>query len=231
MWGFEMNNGEPPDLRRSGVTLASQAAETIRRWIIDGDLEPGEPLVETRLAKRVGMSRVPVREALQRLAEQGFVESRPGHSALVARRSARDIVEMFAVRAVIEGLVCRLAAEERAEQDLEVLDSTVERGSAAAERGDWDEVAWQNSAFHVKLSRIAGNRHLEETVLSYRNRLAWLHGATAEMAGTLAWGQHREILEAVRFGDAEAADRLGRQHVHATSEVFARAFLDGRLRI
>lgn len=226
-----MTNGAVPDQRGSRVTLASHAAEAIRRWIIAGDLEPGEPLVEARLAKRVGMSRVPVREALQRLAEQGFVESQPGHSALVARRSGRDIVEMFAVRAVIEGLVCRLAAQDREERDLEVLDDSVEWGSAAAERVDWDEVARQNSVFHVELSRIAGNRHLEETVLSYRNRLAWLHGATAEMAGTRAWEQHREILEAVRSGDADAAERLGRQHVQTTSEIFARAYMDGRLRI
>lgn len=218
----------PPE---PGMTRADHAAETIRNWIIDGTLEPGEPLVEAKLAQLLGASRVPVREALQRLAEQGFVESRPGQSARVAHRSARDIVEMYEVRAMLEMLACGLAASRRTEADLDELRACVESGRTAAHRADWAQVGACNARFHDAIARISGNRHLVEEIGAFRTRLAWLHTASAEDRGIAAWDQHQEVLDAIARRDAGEAERLGRRHVEDAVDLFMRSYLDGRITI
>lgn len=218
------------ELRRGATrprTRRDEAIEALRAWIIDGRFTPGDRLVESALAEELGMSRVPVREALHHLNAEGFVELDPGHSATVAQRSGRDIIEMFEVREVIEGLVCALAASRGRQADISRLRTLSAHGRASAEAGVWDDVRDGNATLHEHLATMAGNQHLLDLVRTYRTRLAWQNAPIAVQRGVEAWTEHDEIIDAIAAGDAELAERLGRRHVRHARQAFIDAFLAG----
>lgn len=217
----------PVEPIEDGMSRADHATATIRDWIIRGMLSPGEPLVEARLARQLGASRVPVREALQRLAEQGFVDHDPGQSARVAQRSARDIVEMYQVRAMLEMLACGLAARRCTDEDAEHLRDCVRRGRSAAERGDWKVVGQANAEFHRRIAELSGNGHLVEQISRFRHRLAWLNDASAEHRGVGAWDEHDAVVDLLQRGDVEGAEMAGRQHVEGATAIFMDRYLAG----
>lgn len=211
-----------------GVSRRDFAVDSIRAAIIDGRLAPGDLLVESQLAEQLGVSRVPIREALQRLSEQGFIETRPGQTARVAQRRAHDMLEMFDVREVLEGLACSQAAARVEPSARELLQARIDDLRAATEAEDWEGVGAANLAFHGTIAQLSRNQHLIELIESYRYRLAWTTLALAKGFGTDHWQQHVDVAQAIVDGDAERAERIGREHVRLTKQLFVRIFLDGR---
>jgi DNA-binding GntR family transcriptional regulator len=203
--------------------------EAIRNWIIDGTLAPGTALVETQLANRLGVSRVPVREALQRLGQQGLVELRPGQSAQVVRRSARDVIELLEVRSVLAGLAASLAAKHRTDQDLDLLTGIIAEAREAVDRQDWHEVGLLNSKFHAELARIGGNHQLSALIENSRFQLAWLNQHLSRRRGGSNWDFYTELVEAVRAQDGERADAMYRSYILATKELFVADYLAGHI--
>jgi DNA-binding GntR family transcriptional regulator len=196
------------------VSLTDVAVDTIRRWIIEGRLAPGEPLTENALAGRLGMSRIPVREALQRLREQGLVHMPEGRwrSAEVWHPTLRDITDLLDVRAQLESLVCRRAAERRTDEELAQLDQILADGRQAAERADWAEAAKANLVLHRLLATMSGNRHLCDVIDRLSYRLAWIHQSVARLRSVEAWDEHTELIDAIRVQDAERAAAIGAAH-------------------
>lgn len=201
--------------------------EAIRSWIIDGSLPPGTALVETQLAERLDMSRVPVREALQRLGQQGLVELRAGRSAEVARRSARDVIELLEIRAALGGLAARLAAERRTEDNLEEFERIMDAARAGVETQDWHAVGVLNSAFHAEIVSAGGNRQLQGIVETTRFQLAWLNRYFAERRGRSVVDGYAEMVAAIRAKDGSAAADLYRAQIERTKSVFVEDYMAG----
>ncbi len=204
--------------------------EVIRQWIIEGRLPPGSPLVESRLAAELNVSRVPVREALQRLSEQGLVDLRPGQSAQVARRNARDVVELLEIREVLEGLAATSAAAKRTVDDITALDAVIQQADALIDAGDWAAVGHLNVDFHRTVTAIARNDHLASLIEGFRFQLAWLNTASAEARGRDAWLEHAELLQAIVAQDARRAEQVARRHTRLSREAFVKALLDGTIK-
>ena len=140
-----------------------------------GDLAPGQRLVETDLAERLGVSRTPVREALQRLEAHGVV-TREGRSLKVATLDHSELGELYEVRRVVEGLAARLAARHAAPEEIEVL-----RGMVEADRALLDDptaLALSNRRFHRQLHRASHNRYLIQMLESIRRSMALLSSTT-----------------------------------------------------
>jgi DNA-binding GntR family transcriptional regulator len=203
--------------------------EAIRDWIIDGSLAPGTALVETQLANRIGVSRVPVREALQRLGQQGLVELRPGQSALVARRSARDVIELLDIRAVLAGFAAAQSAERRTDEDIETLTNLIAAARKAVDEEDWHQVGILNSQFHLEIARISGNNQLCRLIEHSRFQLAWLNQYVARKKGHHTWDVQRDVVEALRERDAKGADELSRALVLGTKEAFVADYIAGNI--
>src|ERR1700686_5658444 len=106
--------------------------EEIRKWILDGDLVPNQPLSEYRLGTELKVSRTPVREALRRLEHEGLVWFAMNRGAFVKGLSVADIVEVYQVREQLEGFAARVAASEMLESDIEVLEGELERAEQLA---------------------------------------------------------------------------------------------------
>jgi len=202
---------EPEPIERE--VLSARVKDRILRWILEGELAPGSRIVETRVARQLGTSQAPVREALRDLATLGFVEITPYQGSRVRQPTAGELREAIAVRGELEAFAGRLAATRVTSTTLRQLDGLFEKMGDAAERGDAHEQAVYNTRFHTAIVRAAGNRALERAwaMLEPFGRTY----VTASMPGVdLRWlgVRHREIIEALRDHDPERAGAALRQH-------------------
>jgi len=192
-------------------------SEEIRAMILGGRLKPGERLVEESLSAELGVSRVPVREALLALSAQGLVRIEPRRGATVAEITPRIVAELVEVRALLEGLNARLAAQRHDPEIIAQLTNTLERGNAAAKAGTRAELAQLNAEFHERLAEA--RRGLRE-----RTSLAFAINGRARARAD--WQEHAGVLAAVIAGDSELAALLANRHVHNAATAFAAATED-----
>jgi DNA-binding GntR family transcriptional regulator len=193
--------------------LSEQVKDRILTWILEGRLEPGSRIVETRVARDLGVSQAPVREALRDLAILGFVEMEPHKGARVRKPTRQELTEAIEVRAELEALAGRLAAVRRTEQcivDLEALFLAMEE---AAARGDAHDQAIHNTKFHARIVAAAHNETLARqwSMLEPFSRTY----VTASVPGMdLHWlsRRHEPILAAIRDQDPERAAEMSRAH-------------------
>ena len=191
-----------------------------------GDYPPGSRLVESELAERFGVSRTPVREALQRLETQAML-IRDGRSLIVASLDHDQLAELYTVRAELEPLAARLAARHATREEIRVLAQMVE--ADRSRMGDPQALARSNRRFHHQLHLASHNRYLVQ-------QLDMLHRTMALMARTSfaaegrapeALAEHQAVVDALAAGDAAAAEAALRAHISQAYETRLRQ--DARL--
>jgi DNA-binding GntR family transcriptional regulator len=202
------------------LPLRQAVLDALRSAIIDGTYLPGERLVEEEIAARFDVSRNPTREALHALSVEGFVEIEPRRGARVATMNARRAGELFEVRAPLEGLVARLAAQRRTPADLVHLRDVLGAGTAAAAEGRLDELPALNTEFHMSLAAAAGNELLAGTLARLSDIIRWVYAARISMRSTRSWDEHAAIVAAVADRDAERAERCGAEHISAAAAAY-----------
>ncbi|MDB5797153.1 MAG: GntR-family transcription regulator [Paucimonas sp.] len=205
------------------LPLFALIRDTLRERILTGQLANGERLVETKLSDEMGASRIPVREALRALAAEGLVTIEPRRGACVAFYSdevARDLVE---VRATLEGLNAKLAAQRLTEKSAGALKEVMEKGMQAAKGNDAALLADLNNRFHELLATAAGNEVLTDMMRSLRSRTAMLFSASHTTRSLQNWEEHAQVLQAVISGNAELAALLAAQHVHNVARDLVRS--------
>jgi DNA-binding GntR family transcriptional regulator len=201
-------------------TLRALACDQIRTWIVTGRLAPGSRLVENVLAEELGVSRIPVREALKQLQTEGFVDIAPRRGAVVAEVSMKEAEDFYEVRSALESFAARKAAQCHKPADLDRLQRIVEDGRKALRMEAWPELTRLNSAFHEAIAAATGNDHLVELMAAYGLKLAWIFSASAQRRGAAAWTEHEEIIAAIADGDAELAEVLAARHIVRSQREF-----------
>jgi DNA-binding GntR family transcriptional regulator len=204
----------------AGETIRETVREAIRTLIIDGELRPDDRLVERQLAERLGVSRVPVREALRELVHEGLIEERPTRGMVVCRLSEADIEALFDVRGALEDVICRRVVALATDQGLGRLDATVERATTALARSDRHGAVEANAAFHEILVDLAGSPIVAAVMEPVAGRMRWLLSQHEDPAAMNA--DHAAIAKALRDRDAAAARRLCRSHLAASRKAVAR---------
>ncbi len=211
-------------------TLADYAYETLRRNIVDGTLSPQTRLREIEVAEALGVSRVPVRDALGRLTDEGLVEKRPhGRGAIVATPTVAEVIEYYQARAGLERLSAKLAASAAGESDIAELRRIVADGLAAARDEDWSTSSALGSEFHRVIAAATENNHLLELIVTYDLKIGWAHGAVARHGGAVRWEEHVTVLEALENGDPAAAAAAMEAHTDASTVCFVEAASAGPL--
>lgn len=216
-----MSNPAPDPMRPARTLGAAHqplrviVLEEIRRRIIAHVYEPGERIFEDHIAAELEVSRNPVREALQALAGEGFVELEPRRGARVATLSAAGARELFEVREALEGLVARLAAQRRTETEIAELREAVAGGLEIAAGGHLTELPARNTQFHALLARAARNEMLAETIRRSQDMIEWIYAEGIRRRAPDSWAEHAQLAEAVAHGDADAAERIARSHIAA----------------
>jgi DNA-binding GntR family transcriptional regulator len=200
--------------------LRQQVYETLEELIIYGILTPGQHLVEADLAKRLGVSRIPVREALQLLHSNGWVELRQRQGAFVHRPTLEEVDEVFSIRTLLEVESARIAAKNATEDSLRELRKTVKAGAKALAAGDEEALVRLNSAFHAQVTALAGNRVLAEMIGRLDKRIRWYFAPVARSRGEASWKEHEELIDALESGDSRRAAKTMRKHAELTRSAF-----------
>lgn len=195
--------------------VAEDAYRRLRAAITEQRLEPGMPLIENDLARALGISRTPIREALSRLELEGFAARDGGGRLAVLRLTPEQITDLFAVRMLLEGYGAELAAERISDAELDELDALLRRDEQALADGDFERLAELNQQIHDITLAASRNRVLVDLVTSLRQRLV---GITAFAVGEAAdrerfVRQHAELVALIREGDGVAAAALIRAHL------------------
>jgi DNA-binding GntR family transcriptional regulator len=188
------------------------AYDLILEAIDIGVYKPGDRLVESELAERFGVSRTPIREALQRLETQSLLV-RDGRSLIVASLDHNQLSELYVVRSELEGLAARLAARHATEEEVQVLESMVEEDRALVD--DPPRLARANRRFHRQIHLASHNRYLiQQLDLVYRSMALM---ATTSLAATgrgeKALAEHQEIVAAIHARDEQRAYEALKSHI------------------
>lgn len=198
-------------------SVVDHVYSALRERILSGDLRRGTKLRQASLADELGVSRTPLREALRRLSTEGLVEFSPNRGATVSELDFGDMRHAWSARVALEPGAARLAAERRDAEGIAAMRAAVDRQRSVA--GDKIESFAANRAFHLALASASGNPHLTrfaEMLWVPRIGVPIYQAQALEPAGAKAWAdEHERIAEAIAAGDADAAERLTREHVQA----------------
>ena len=205
------------------ASLSKMVAEQIRGQILAGKLRPGERLVEDRLSAELGVSRVPVREALLGLSVEGLVKLEPRRGASVVEISPETVQELVEVRALLEGLNARLAARRHDPAIVAELSDALRRGNAAAVSGSAGELVQLNAEFHDLLAVASRNAVLSGIMRSLRERTSLAFAINGKARAQQDWKEHAGVLAAVIAGDEELAELLATRHVQNAAAALAAA--------
>lgn len=205
---------------REDRSLHHDVYAVIVEWVQDGTLRPGDRISEAAIARQLGISRGPVREALSRLDNEGLIIRRPRRGAVVAEVTPKDLDDIIAVRQLVEGYAARVACELLTPDDDRELERLIEEMYASALAGQWTETATLNAQFHQTVVRIAGNRLLNRFWQSL-HPLGWLLAPTVSPHKPHdpddLRARHEALLAALRAGNPDQAEAAFRQHVQQTA--------------
>ena len=215
-----MNNEHVSPIGASHQPLRIAVRDEIRRWIIDGRLAQGERIMEEELAHDLGVSRNPVREALQTLAHEGFVELEPRRGARVMMLSDDRAADVFEVREALEGLVAKLAARRRTPEQLAELDQVIEQGRQVLATDDLSSLPELNSRFHRLLTECAASPTLDELLDGLTHLIEWLYTRRVRERGMWTWDEHVAIAAAISEGDTARAHDLACQHIRNARDAY-----------
>ena len=198
------------------VPVRERAYEHLKASILSGRFNPGERLAEEHLAKELGISRTPIREALHKLESEGLIKPLASRGFVASQDSKEDIEELFEIRAVLEGYALRLICGRITDTVLAQLEETVEKGEEALRRHGLDEIFQWNTRFHDTLHDLITDKRrlyhqmvtMRQYVLRYRkNTLQYPDGGARTVDG------HRKILLALRLRDPDLCERVMREHI------------------
>jgi len=206
-------------LGESHSPLTRLVLDALRDRIMGGALSAGDRLVEGRLSEELGVSRMPVREALRQLAAEGLVTIEPRRGATVTQFSEEQVRELVEVRATLEGLNAKLAAKRHDPAKIAELESILAEGVRAAQTADALTLMRLNERFHEALANIGANTVLRDIMRSLRDRTALLFVPLNRIRGPQNWEEHAAILRAVIDGDAEMAALLATRHVYSAAQM------------
>lgn len=199
-----------------GAKLGDRAAEMIRTAIVEGRLPAGSKVTIAGVARLLGVSNTPVREALIRLSEAGLVRIE-GSAVRIAEASTSALEQAFELREQIEALTSRLAAQRRTDAEADTLLRIAQLSKAAADRGDQADFRVHDADFHLMIAALARNEYVERYARNAYDLASTLRNVRklTQQFQARAAHMHVEIAQAIRDRDGERADFVARRHVAA----------------
>lgn len=196
--------------------LKDTIVEQLRTMILDGLLTPGTPMRQEHLAERLGVSRMPLRQALQQLEQEGLVEFSPGGTAKVVELTKADVGELLDIREVVDGLAARVLARRGLPPVVaNRLLAAMSTMSMAIEKSERAAYLIANADFHLGILRATQYRRLNQFAgtVQLSAQAAFLTAPDQKERLVLAGEEHRGIFDAIQKGRAKDAERLARQHI------------------
>lgn len=212
--------------------LYVQVYEQIKRSIIEGDLEPGEKLIESKIASDMNISRSPIREAFRILEHEGMVVKK-NQNLHIHTPSVKDIVELYQLRFSLESLTCYLAAQVRNDQEIIQLKEILNDTEQALEAQDLKQVYECNTLFHETIIQISGNTHLVSILDNLRDKIFYCRNVLLQLDYVRLdsfFSEHFNIYIAIKEGRAEVAKKLMEEHVRVDLDRILKLFPDEKIK-
>jgi DNA-binding GntR family transcriptional regulator len=202
--------------------------EALREAIVTGELKPGQPLIEVELAAQLGVSRAPLREALQNLSHEGLVETTPYKGSIVRRLSLRDIEELYSLRSVLEMFAIQRVIAQNNSHNVDVLRQVFDLMLQAAQNGDLNGVNRIDRQFHDTLIELSQHHLLAQTWASVSMRVSQVMALTNRRNTNITQiaYNHLPIIEAIARSDSAEATTLISQHVASAGGLIAEDWHD-----
>ena len=219
-----MHNNQFSSLGKRRDRRAEEALRRLQEAIARGELKPNQHLVERDLARILGMSRTPVREALRRLEATAYITRLPTGGIIVTDHSPKQIHDLYEIRKVLEGQATKLACQRYEDDQIVMLEKYHQRCIEAVRSGKLEKFYDVNSAFHLWIYNQCGNAYLIDLIMTFRDERFFLRVIEkfADKDWRITIAQHFQILEALRKRSADNAQEVMEQHL----ERFERAALD-----
>ena len=208
------SNSEVENKHVPRVVLSDRVKQYIVEAVLSGELKPGDRIVENSMARLLGVSQAPVREAIRDLVLLGFLETEPYKGTSVRSFTPEELWETYTVRAALESLAMRLATTRLTEENVASLQQILDAMLEAARRQDWDRVVQLDNAFHEAILKFSRNQTLYQlwkslqygiwSIVTYRK-----FTLDPEYLAT----RHVELLEALKSGDPELASHAMLHHI------------------
>ena len=192
----------------------------MREAIFNGTLKPRERLMEVQLAQELGVSRTPVREALRKLEQEGFINIIPRKGAYVAELSLKDIEDVFEIRIALEGLAASLCAERITGEELRELERLLLAKEIYIQHQDLQQVVVVDGDFHATLYQGSHNARLKNILENLRDQIQRYRTTSLSFPGRMdiSLKEHRQILQAITKGDGAKASLLLQEHLQNTKK-------------
>ena len=196
-------------------SLGGKVFQQLKNSILAGEFENGAELREIALAKKLGVSRTPVREALRQLEQEGLVEIYPNRGAYVKGITYKDVEDIFRIRARLEGLCAEMAVSSITHEQLDQLDEIILLSKFYEEKQDMEHLLKMDSQFHEVLFESCGSKMLEHQLKDYHQYVqkARLRSLKRQERAKKSTQEHEEILLASKYRDAKRADELATRHI------------------
>lgn len=213
---IKINNYQP---------LRETVCEALRDAIRRGILEPGERLMEVQLAEELGISRTPVREAIRKLEQEGYVIMMPRRGTYVSSLSVHDVKEIFEIRTALESLSTTLATMRIEPEELEKLRTLLIEIEGHIKRKDIDKIVATDIEFHGLLYQVSRNERLVTIISNLKEQLARFRTLSMSYPGRLqkTLEEHRAMVEAIAAGDVDAARDAAEHHMEQAEETLLKA--------
>jgi DNA-binding GntR family transcriptional regulator len=201
--------------------LRELVLEAIREAIKNGTLQPRERLMEIQLADDLGVSRTPVREALRKLEQEGFIVMVPRKGAYVSDLSMKDVADVFEIRAALDGLAGGLAAERITEDELDLMERMLVEKGEAINQHDIDKLVEADTRFHEAMYMASRNERLSNIISNLREQIQRFRLTSLSVPGRSedSLKEHRQILEAIQARDIQLARQLAQEHIENAETV------------
>lgn len=210
------------NMEHKGLEINSLRAKVFNKLqndILDGKYKPGDSLIETKLAKELGVSRTPIREAIKQLELEELVQTIPNKGAVVTGISHQDIEDIYTIRTMIEGLATRLAAEKMTPEELEQLKEVIELEEFYTNKCSTPHLLDLDSRFHEIIYKASKSRPLLWTLRSFHHFVQRARSTSLSTPGRArqSFTEHKAILQAILDKDPDKAEKLAIKHIKKAS--------------
>ena len=196
-------------------SLRGRVFQKLREDILSGKYKEHEELKEVAIGEELGVSRTPVREAFRQLELEGLIQIVPNKGAYVTGITAKDVKDIYIIRSLLEGLCARLATEKITKDQLEEMEENIYLAEFHASKGHMDQMAELDNRFHDILYEACDSKMLEHTLRDYHQYVLRVRQKTlsTNTRGRASNDEHRQIMEAIKAGDADKAEQLANRHM------------------
>lgn len=216
---------EAPFARRQ--SLSQDVADLIKKQMVDGELKPGDRIVESKLARELGISQTPIREAIRLLAGEGIVKIVSNKGPVIQTLSMDDVFEIYSIRAMLEGLAMRMATQTASDEEISGIERIYERMKRRLRDDSVSSLLRDSAHLHASIVALSKHSRLITTYKSISFQILFVN----KILGSISTkqkevDQHLELIEALKSRETDPAERTMRAHIYRSYQEFVE-FEDG----